>query len=240
MSSTKITILTPSVRPELLGMVKKCLERQTFDDFEWIVISPFEYKDAIWVADPPMREGDYYRLNGAWNAGIRKAKGDLLVFICDGLWFAPDTLQRLWDHYEANPLACISCVGDQFSHVDNGKPEGLVWRDPRRRSDFGSFYEVGEMEMELCVASVPTSAMFDIGGFEEEFDRGAAVSEKEAMARIYKAGYKLFINQSIEYRALQHPRLSTTWDDHYPIACALWAEYKPLIELGKRLKLNYL
>lgn len=187
-----------------------------------------------------MRENDYYRLNGAWNAGIREAEGELIVIICDGLWFAPDTLERLWNHFEANPTACISCVGDQFERVENGKPEGCVWKDPRRRTDFGSFYEVGEMEMELCIASVPRAAFVDVGGFEEEFDKGAALSEKELMARLYKAGYKLYINQSIEYRAIQHPRLSTSWDEHYHVSCALWAEYKPLIESGKRLKLNYI
>ena len=236
----KISVITPSVRPELLEIVKKCLARQTFDSFEWLVVSPFEYKDAIWVEDPPMREGDYYRLNGAWNAGIRKATGDLLVIICDGLWFEPDLLERCWNHFEANPYACISCVGDQFTRIENGKPENRVWTDPRRRTDFGSFYEVGEMEMEFCLVSLPKQAMLDIGGFEEEFDKGAAVSEKEAMARAYKAGYKLYIDQTLEYRAIQHPRLSTTWDEHYHIACDLWARYQPLIESGERLALDYI
>jgi len=247
----KISVITPSLRPELIGIVAKCLKRQTLKDFEWLIGTPADCMDDMreallpydqkhkFVADPPKREGDYYSLNKCWNELIRVCEGELVVNIVDGLWFEPSLLERLWHHYEANPGACISCVGDQFSQLELGKPEGRVWRDPRRRMDFGSFYEVGEMEMEMCIASAPRQAFIDVGGFEEEFDRGAAVSEKELMARIYKAGYKLYIDQTLEYRAIIHPRLSNEWDKRYHVACDMWGTYHPLIESGKRLRLDY-
>lgn len=236
----KLTVITPSVRPEGLEIIKKCLDRQTFKDFEWIVVSPFEYKDAIWVQDPPKREGDFYRLNGAWNAALKRAKGELFVSIVDMIWFPPDTLEKLWGHYVANPRRCVTCVGHQYEKLVNGKPEGLVWREPRVRPDFKSFYEVAPSEMELCVASLPMKAVKEVGGLDEEYDKHAALSEKEMCYRIDKLGYTFWIEQSIEYRALYHPRLSEAWDKHYESGCILYQKHRQEIAEGKRLKVGYL
>lgn len=236
----KITIITPSVRVEMLDIVKKCLSRQTESDFEWIVISPFEYKDAIWLEDPPMRPGDYYRLNGAWNKAFRKAEGELIVSIVDGLWFPPDTLEKLYAHYEHNPKSCVTTIGHQYDKIENGKPEHLVWSDPRARRDQGSFYEVSHREMELCVASFPKQAVIDVGGVDEEFDKYAALSEKEMMARMYKAGYKTYIDQTIEYRAIKHERLSKEWDERYQAGWSYFEQCMKEIEQGTRLNLDNL
>lgn len=232
----KISVVTPSIREELLPIVEKCLKRQTLKDFEWLVVGPVAKAN---VSEPTKRKGDYYNLNKAWNAAFRQAKGDLIVSIVDGLWFPPDTLERLWNHYETNPKACISCVGHQYDQMINGKPEHMVWREPRVRLDQGSFYEVGELEMELCVASFPRQAVLDVGGVEEEYDKGAAVSEKEMMLRMYVSGYKLYIDQTIEYRAIQHDRISKEWDARYAVACDMFYRHKQDIQAGLRLKLDY-
>jgi len=238
----KISIITPSVRLEFLDMIERCLARQTFSDFEWLVVSPFEYKDAIWVQDPPMREGDYYRLNGAWNKGLRKAEGELFVSIVDGLWFPPDTLEKLWYHYEKDNKSCVTTIGHQYDQEVNGKPEHMVWRDPRARLDQGSFYEVSPREMELCIASLPMEGVIEVGGFDEEYDKGCAVSEKELCYRLDSLGYKFYIDQTIEYRAIHHPRLggSEKWDAGYEIACDLYAKHLQEIQAGTRQKLDYL
>lgn len=238
----KVSVISVSVRPEFLDIVKRCLARQTVDYFEWIVVSPFEYKDAIWVEDPPMREGDYYRLNGAWNAGIRKAKGELFVSIVDGLWFPPDTLERLYGHYTSNQKACVSCIGHQYDKMENGKPENMVWRDPRARLDQGSYYQVGPMEMEFCIASVPMKALYDVGGFDEEYDKHCALSEKELCNRLDKLGYEFYLDQATEYRAIKHPRLggNEKWDAGYGRACILFDTHLKQIESGERQALDYL
>lgn len=246
-----ISVITPSVRPELIPMVARCLKRQTYKDFEWLIGTPpsffNDFNEALapfnqpykLVPEPPKRKDDYYGLNKCWNSLFRKTQGELIVNIVDGIWFPPDTLERLHEHYMSNKKACISCVGNQYDKIENGKPEGMVWRDPRMRSDQGSFYEVRETEMELCLASFPRQMIYDIGGFEERFDKGAACSEKEAMLRAYKAGYKLYLDQTIEYRAIMHPRLTREWDTKYLIACDLMREYVPKIESGERKALDY-
>ena len=212
-----ITVVTPSVRPDMLKIVGKCLTRQTFQDYEWLVGSPEDYRFGEWVKDPPKKEGDYYCLNKAWNAMFEKAKGELIVSIVDGLWFPPDTLEKLWIHYQFNPMACIGGVGGQYDRVENGKPEHMVWKDPRITGK--GFYEISPMDMEWCIASIPTKAIELIGGMDENFDKYAALSEKEANMRMSKKGYHFFLDESMEYRAIKHDRISLEWDEKYKEGC---------------------
>lgn len=233
----KISVITPSVRPELLDIVKKCLQRQTFKEFEWIVVSPFEYTDCIWILDPPKKDGDNYGLNKAWNAGFNQAKGELFVSIVDGLWFPPDTLENLWNHYESDPKACIGAIGHQYDQMENGKPEHRVWSDPRVRPV--TFYSIPPLDLELCIASIPMQGIRDVGGVDEEFDKYAALSEKEMCFRLQQFGYTFWIDQSIEYRAIHHPRLTKDWDARYQKGLGYFNTCLQEIKEGRRLTLPY-
>jgi glycosyltransferase involved in cell wall biosynthesis len=239
-----ISVITPTVREELMPIVAKSLEKQTLKDFEWIIVTPFPEKfkgyNAKVIKEPPKRKGDYYSLNKAWNEAFRHAKGSLIINIVDGIWFPPNTLERLLSHHQIDSKACITCVGCQYVEIKNDKPEGLVWRDPRMRLDMGTFYEVGHLEMELCLAAFPRQAVYDVGGIDEKFDKYAALSEKEMMLRMEQAGYKMYINQDIEYRALKHDRLSKEWDNKYLEAQTYYNSVVPDILKGKRIKLDYL
>ena len=235
-----ISVVTPSVRPEMLAFVDKCLKRQTFKEWEWIVISPIESEFGNWVQDPPKRKEDFYRLNGAWNAGFKKAKGDLIISIQDGIWFPPDMLQKFWDHYQTNPKAIVGAIGYQYERIENGKPEGQMWRDPRATTNHGSFYECTPKDVEWSVCSMPRQALFDVGGLDEEFDKYAALSEKECNIRMDMMRYKTNLDQSIEYRALHHPRLSADWDEHYFKGCEYFDKCMKEILNGTRKKLDYL
>lgn len=236
----KISVITPSVRKELLPIVEKCLKRQTLKDYEWLVASPTNLGFGTWVPEPPKREGDYYGLNKAWNAAFKVAKGELVVNIVDGLWFPPDTLQKLWDHYEANPKACVGAIGDQYDQIKDGKPEHCVWTDPRRTVQFGTFYEISPRDLELCIASLPLKGIKEVGGIDEEFDKYAALSEKEMCARMDMLGYKFYLDQTLEYRAIKHPRLSESWDERYNAGCEVYFKHLREIRDGKRLRLDYL
>lgn len=233
----KISVITPSVRPDQLEIVERCLKRQTFSDYEWIRVGPKEYG---WLAEPPKRDGDYYSLNKAWNEALRTARGELWVSIVDGLWFPPDTLERLWSHYISNPTGVVSCIGHQYDQLQNGKPEHLVWRDPRARLDQGSFYQTSPVNMELCVAALPIAGVREVGGIDEEFDKYAALSEKELCFRLEKLGYTFFLDQALEYRAIKHDRLSSEWDERYNAGCEYYSECLRQIADGTRLALDFL
>lgn len=235
----KISVITPSIRKELLSIVEKCLARQTFprDDYEWIVVSPQDWAFGVWVADPPKREGDFYGLNKAWNAGIKEAEGELFVSIVDGLWFPPDTLERVWQHYERDPMSCVSFAGHHYDQIENGKPEHLVWIDPKI-SNIASFYEITPVDFELCIASMPMGGIKEVGGFDEEFDKFPAWSEKELACRMNKIGYKCYLDQSIQFRAIQHPKLNDQWDLKFPESSAYFQKCYAEIQAGKRLTID--
>ena len=240
-----ISVITPTVRPEMLGVIAKCLSRQDIE-FEWLVLAPGKMKvemDKVcskypfynFVAEPDKKPDDYYALCKAWNKGFALAKGELVVSIQDGIWFDADMLERFYSHYKANPKGLVTAIGHHYDKVDDfGKPINLVWSDPRSRLDLGSFYEVPPSEMEMAVCSTPKQALIDCGGIDEEYDKGAAVGEKEMCWRLDKLGYKFFIDQSIEYRAIHHPRLSTNWDKKYKIASELFIDHMTQLRLGKR------
>lgn len=237
----KISIISPSVRPELLGIVEKCLAWQTFDrdEYEWIVVSPQDWAFGIWVADPPKREGDFYGLNKAWNAGLKEAEGELFVSIVDGLWFPPDTLERLWQHYQRDSMSMVSFAGHHYDKIENGKPEHLVWHDPKITT-LASFYEIAPIDFELCIASLPIKGVKEVGGFDEEFDKFPAWSEKELACRMAKIGYKCYLDQSIQFRAIHHPRLNEEWDKKFLESSAYFQKCYEEIQRGVRKTLDNL
>lgn len=248
----KISVVTPTCRPEGIPILEKCLKRQTFQDFEWVIVCPTKCIDSIErnmgdlnvditiLEEPPKRDGDYYSINKAWNHAFKEAQGELIVNIVDWLWFPPDVLDKLWFYYQNDSKRCVTCVGHQYNEMVNGKPENQVWTDPRVRLDQGSFYEVGPREMELCLASFPKQMVYDVGGIDEEYDKYAALSEKEMMARAERCGYKFFLDQSTEYRAFQHPRLTKEWDKRYEAGIEYYKRCLQEIAEEKRLKLNYI
>lgn len=233
-----ISIITPSVRKNGLEIVRQSLQKQTLKDWEWLVCSPFEYKNAIWVEEPPKNKGDFYGLNRAYNALIKKARGELVISAQDLIQLPPNCLETFWFwHKRYNGKICVGAVGDQYLSLD---PPILVWKDPRRTTAYGSFYEINPIDLEFTLCAIPKQAFYDVGGFEEKYDIGAAVGEKELCLRMDKAGYRFYLDQALEYKAIKHPRLSKDWDKYYEIANNLYLKHFQEIQGGKRLKLNYL
>lgn len=221
----KISVIIPSVRDTSLN--EKCLNRQTFSDFEVIIQRPTREKPA----------GNFYDLNHDYNLAFKKANGELLISYQDEIEIKPDTLERFWNHYKMNARGVVGAVGDQYSTL---LPPVKVWTDPRKRSDQGSFYECMENDIEYTLCSIPRQAIIDVGGLDEEFDKYAALSEKEMNARMYKAGYKFYLDQSIEYRAIHHERLTKDWDEYYFRGIDYYKVCLAKINAGKRLKLEFL
>lgn len=239
----KISVITPSVRLDGLEIVRKSLRRQDFEDFEWIVTSPFEYKDCdLWLPDPPKREGDFWNLCKAWNNAYAHAQGELIVNVQDHIWLPPDSLTRFWLHYENDPKALVSAVGNHYSQLDSrGVPENLVWQDPRMESD-KSFEKSEPPKMEMSVCSVPKKAIIECGGIDEEYDKGPGVQEKEMCFRLMMLGWQMYIDRGIEYRAIAHGRLTEDWDEKYfgVIAPMFTKHMHDLLNGGRKLNIGCL
>lgn len=222
----KVSVIIPSIRDTSLN--EKCLKQQIFTDFETIIVRPIGKKP----------EGLFYTLNRDMNRGIRQSKGELIISYQDGIKIQPDTLSRFWEHYKMKPQSIVGAVGDQYATLD---PPVKVWIDPRKNSKFGTFYECMENDVEYTLCSIPRKALFDVGGFDEDnYDRGAACAEKELNARMYKAGYKFYLDQSIEYMAIKHPRMTSDWDKYYNVAVKMYSKHLEEIHKGTRKTIDFL
>ena len=222
-----ISVITPTVRPDGLEIVEKCLKRQTNQDFEWIIAHPEKYSMDIIkfmganakytnVIDPPKEKGDFWTLCKGWNKAYSQANGELIVNIQDMVWFPPDTLERFWFHYQANPRILVSAVGDHYDKLDErGEPYNMVWPDPRKYSSKNMFEDSPPSEMEMTLCSIPKQALIECGGLDEEYDKCCGVQEKEMCWRLNRMNWDFFVDRTIEYKALHHPRLTEDWDKIY-------------------------
>lgn len=217
-NSPKISVITPAVRAEMLPIIEKCLRRQDFESWEWIITSPIEItsvKPNLLLKDPPKQKDDFYTLCKGWNQAYAHAKGELIVNIQDGLWFPPDILSKFWYHYQNKPRILVSAIGHQYdSFDDRGVPINKVWHDPRSKTGI-TFEEVPPSEIEFCMNSIPKLALIECGGLDETYDIGPAVAEKEMCWRLNKMNWDFYIDHTIEYKAIHHPRLTNNWDDLY-------------------------
>lgn len=269
-----ISVITPTVRPDGLEIVRKCLKRQDFEDWEWIIVSPvpwavcnetrdgfgmenYEFSkptngyfgdsytsvwddgrgsgDVLITQDPPKEKDDFWTLCKGWNKAYARARGELIVNIQDLIWFPPDTLSKFWTHYQLNSKRLVGALGHQYSNVDeNGKPQNIMWTDPRWKSDI-SFEKVSPSEMEMTMCSIPKQALLDCGGIDEEYDKANGAQEKEMCFRLRELGYEMYLDHSIEYRAIHHERLTKDWDEVYlNKTTPLFVRHMQELEIGRR------
>ena len=233
MAKNSICVITPSVRMAGLKLVQKALEQQGWTEFDWIVCSPEDpHTWATWVPNPKKNIGDYWAIYKAYNAMIKKADCELIVSWQDYTYARPDTLERLWSHYQSNPKGIIGVVGNKYEN-----DEWLVktWQDPREVGNGFSQCPYIEVEWNLC--SVPKQAIVDVGGFDEELDKYSSLCGAGEAFRINQiGGYQFFLDQSIKTYSTEHGRLRH-WDEYSPFN-GIWQRKQE--EYKKNPKLNYL
>lgn len=147
----KISVITVTNRVGGIDINWSSLRRQTFDDFEWVLVDTLyeKRKDAVkqyTKNDPRVKHIQQTKkdpkaktwLNHAENEGIKNSEGELIVFLQDYINIAPDALEKYWYAYQQNKKSMITGVGHQY-----GKPgkedvvdhEGLitVFKEPFER-----------------------------------------------------------------------------------------------------------
>ena len=229
----KITVITPTVRPEGLNLVQKALEQQEFTNFDWIVCSTENpHTWATWIPNPKKNEGDYWAIYKAYNAMIRQADSELIVSWQDFTYAKPDTLERLWFHYQNDPKSIVGAVGNKYQ---NDKWLVKTWQDPREKGF--DFHEVLPQEVEYNLCSFPREAVYAAGGFDESLDQYSSVCGLDFSMRLaIIGGYKFFLDQSIKSYSTEHGRLKD-WEENEPFN-GPWQ--KKLEEYNHNPKLNFL
>src|SRR5258708_20814613 len=149
MSDFRITVVTPSIRPEGLAITQKCLSEQTFKDFEWCV--------EIGIPE----QG--HDLNKSYNRMLKRAKGELIVSLQDYIRVGRDYLQKMWDMHIEKPNAFITAPVGKVQNLEFTPPATWDWRA----------YTEGKHEKwikgqwdcwEIDSGAAPKEALFKIGG----------------------------------------------------------------------------
>ena len=195
-----ISIITPTVRPDGLSIVKKALDRQTFRDFEWIVQSPTR----------PLPKGNVWQLNYDYNRAIEKAKGSLIISWQDYTYANPDALAKFWFHFQNEPRTLVTAVGNKYT---DDTWTVMTWKDPRERTDEGTYYPCYFNDVEFNLCSILKEALYEIGGFDESLDTYYGMDGSSVVDRInLLGGYDFKIDQTIKSYSLEHSR-PKDWDE---------------------------
>lgn len=177
----KISICTPSIRPEGLKILQKSLEQQTFTDFEWLT--------EIGVP------GKGHDLNSAYNRMLSRARGELVVSMQDFIKAPPDYLQKFWDAYQKDKNVFYTAPVGKVDTLDYTGPIKWDWRAHQGTNPTWSHWEIDS-------ACAPLSALKEVGGFDEEMDGHWSCDNLNIMFRADMVGYKvanLFDNPVIVY-----------------------------------------
>ena len=161
----RISVITPTIRgQDALIPVIESLKKQTFKDFEWI---------------PEFGNPNVSDLNAAFNRLIRQSRGELIVFLEDFTKIQPNGLSKFWEAYQKEPKFYTAPVGK----TKDWKNVEWDWRTS----------EVAQMDWrmwEIDWACAPKKALYDIGGFDEDLDRGWGFDNVSVGYRAYLKGYK--------------------------------------------------
>jgi hypothetical protein len=213
-----ISIITPSVRKKALDIVAKSIQKQTTEDWEWLIGSKFDPKIpwAKWVKDD--FEGGFWTLNRIYNKLVHEAQGDIIVSWQDSIYIPPEGLESFQTSFWGiDGLGLISGVGDQYEHVDAfGKPYSKVWTDPRKTVHYGTFYECTFPDVEWNWCAVPKLALTSCGGFDNGLDfLGFGMDGYQVNERLNEMGWKFYIDQTNESYTLRHDRSSHGGEDNW-------------------------
>jgi hypothetical protein len=237
----KLSIITPTVRKEGLALIEQSLTNQTFTDYEWLIGSPFdpEIENAVWVKDD--FEGGFWSLNRIYNRLFQQAKSDIIVSWQDWIWIPPNGLEKFWINYQ-KVKAPITGVGDQYQSLDEyGKPVHKVWDDPRKTSEYGSFYECFPDDCEFNWCILPKQLVYKVGGMDEQLDfLGYGGDQLQMVERMGEMGIKFYIDQTNESFTVRHGR-TDGWEKNHVLKNGTYEKRKQeLIAQKKWPILDYL
>jgi hypothetical protein len=208
-----LTVVTPSCRYEGLKLIEKALGQQTYQDFDWVVGSPFDpgLYGVKWIPDPPKKKGDYWSIYTIYNNLVRGAQ-DLIISWQDYTYAPRDTLERFMVHHLQEPKSIISAVGNKYVSADWVVE---TWRDPRITGKSYRPCRYDEIEWNLC--AIPREAIVSVGGFDERLNKYSSLCGLDVLDRLnIKGGWEFKIDESIRSYSLEHGRLPL-WEENNPL-----------------------
>lgn len=226
----KVTVYTPTIRKGFWNLMTENLKRQTYKNFEWIIVDDFP-EDRAKIAQKYAKSSGldikYYRgkerkikrnyaLVNADNTAMQVAQGELLVFLQDFILIEPTAIEELVNLHRKNPDALLAPC-DIYYHpkvkpdVDkedwfNGETDvkgEFAWANPRIQG-IGLRETSNPFEFEMNWGAIPVKVLRDLGGFWEFFDFGLGFNNTSIAYSALKAGYRIIVDDNNVATCIDH------------------------------------
>lgn len=218
---TKVTIFTPSVREGWFNIMADNLSKQTYKNFEWIIVDDHE-EDRSKIAEKYAKKYNLeikylkgkdhkkrtYSLINANNTALQAAKGELFVFLQDFILIQPTAIEELVRESSRHPGDFIAPVDSYYkpkikpditNKEDwfNGETDiiGDFMRTNIRVQNQGLREATQISDFEQNFGAVPTSTLRVLGGYYEFFDESLGFDNTEIIYRAKHFGYKVWIDE---------------------------------------------
>lgn len=184
----KVSVLTPSIRPQYLQMAQECLARQTNQEFEWLV-------------ELGMNNSKEWGLPADWNKMLRRAQGDIIVAYQDCITIPDDAIEKILTlNFEKKAYTF------PIGHPQRPDEEpSWDWRKYRETVIGKARLTANQWELDLAAA--PRSLFFEVGGFDEDFCKGWSWENVEIGWRAEAAGYEFYVSQVTHGIAIEHDKI---------------------------------
>ncbi|MCX7795439.1 MAG: glycosyltransferase family 2 protein [bacterium] len=244
-----ITIFTSTYnRAKLLSRLYESIKKQSFSDFEWIIVDDGSTDGTKSIVESWIKENEFdiryfYQQNSgkhiAINKGVREARGELFFIVDSDDWLVEDSLQDIWQTWQSIPIdqrryfAGISglCAYKDGKVVGTKYPYDFIDSDS---IEIRTFYDVKGDKCEVFRTEILREFPFpsNLGKFVTEGLVWNRIAQKYRMRYLNKVWCHIeyqpdgLTSRSIELRV---SNLDST---------ILY--YRELIELrGKRIKFKY-
>ena len=176
----KVSVVVPTLnRADLLAQTIDCIENQTVnrDVYEVVVVDNSSTDHTQQVLAQKLATYPNIRIHcqtkrgaaATRNVGIRKAEGEVVLFIDDDIFAEPTLIESHLKYQSANPAAAV--IGSVTAPWEEASDPFLRYlRDKRIMNPYSikcgpmdfSYYHTGNV-------STPRKMLMDAGGFNEEF-----------------------------------------------------------------------
>ena len=216
----KFTIFTPTFnRKELLEKLYKSLQKQTFKDFEWLIVddgSADGTKEKVeeFLSEKKLDIKYYFKENGgkqrAYNFATDKANGELFIcldsddeYVENGL----ETILKYWKKYEKN--SNIAGMG-YLSTYPNGEVIGSSFPEKEMVStqfDIYNKYSVKGDKGLMFRTEIIKKYKFPV------FDDEKFITEAVVYNRICEKYKMVYVNEKIEIKEYQEDGLTAKYNN---------------------------
>lgn len=220
--SVRVVCYTPTVRKGWWNIMADNLAKQTYKNFEWVIVDDIGYDrseeaqkyareyglDIKLIHGKPRKKKRTYGLVNANNTALKEAEGELFVFLQDFILIPEDGIEQLVTLYRKNPTALLAPVDMYVAPKIKPDIESEDWfhgeldvvgdfiRQNIRIKNLGLRFSDHPYDFEQNYGAIPTEIARRLGGWYEFYDEGLGYDNTDIAYRVLKSGYKLIVDET--------------------------------------------